>query len=406
MGLKSTFDGEKVFEIAARRTDHNIESWKDFEQIETQDKQSLLNDSKDDLLFEPKSKVLGGQTTSGTSGRMAAVMKTAADYEKEKSHNDKRLSEFFSQDSRVLILISSAWGYGILRDLRKRSIFGKIGNPYDLDYSAEIIENMNINCLFSNPSFALQIGRRLDGKDRENFKSLALGGSSLSTSARKELEDMFPRATIFKTYGTTESGSVAFQNNDISGTNKYIIDTDHHYVEILDEDGKPVKIGSEGEITITNVWKDSGIPLLRYRTGDKGVLIKENNSIFLKVLGRMTFDSIKVGGLSVYRENFETALEKVKELLKPEYQIIVEEKSEEEKAKPYLRIKAAPRTGFTKDELVRARTSEIIMENFKISDDKSWKDLADKGVFGEIKLDLVNEDYFEGKNAKVLDRRN
>lgn|GEM_PF-602557 len=406
MGFKQEVDREKLFNLASERSDRKVGSWNDFEELPTRNKQDLLENSETDVLFESDQKFLGGQTTSGTSGRMAAVMKTERDYEKEKSHNDKRLSEFFNQDSRVLILIRSAWGHGLLRDLRRKNIFGKIASPYHLDQAVEIIENMGINSLFTSPSYALQIGRRLDKKERQRFSSLALGGSGLSKPAKDELENLFPQAQIFQTYGATESGSIAFQDDKIAGTNKYIVDTDHHYVEILNEDDKPVEEGKEGEITVTNLWEKSGIPLLRYTTGDRGILINEGDRTILKVLGRMKFDSVKVGGIEIYSENFENAMQEVSELLKPEYQIIVDENSDGEKAKPYLTVKASPRTGFTKDKLVSARTKHMLMDNFKITSDKSWKDLVEKEVFAEIELDLVKDSYFEGKKPDIIDKRN
>lgn len=405
MSFKDEVDRERLFEIVSQRKEMTVDSWEDFEELETQDKRSLLKNSENDVLFDTDEKVLGGQVTSGTSGRMAAITKTKKDYEKEKQHNDLRLSRFFDKDSRVMVLIRSSWGQGILRDLREKEIFAKMGEPYDLNQSVEIVENMEIDSVFSNPSHALHLGRKLDGPERERFQYLVLGGSSLSEPARKELREKFPNATIFRTYGSTESGSVAFQDEEIAGSNKYLVDTENHYVEILDEDGNPVEEG-EGEITITNIWEGSGIPITRYRTGDRGAVVKEDGRTLLKVFGRMKFDSVKIGGLSVYSENFEKAMDEARELLKPEYQIIVEEDSDGEKTRPYLRVKALPRTGFTKDDLVRARTADILMKNFQITPEKSWKDLVEEQVFGEIELELVKENHFEGKTPEIIDKRN
>lgn len=393
---------KKLFEVASERSGKDINSWEEFKELPTIDKENILEDSESDVLFKTKEKYLGGQTTSGTSGRMAAVMKTKADYEKEKGHNKKRLPIFFDEKSRVMILISSSWGHGILRDLREEGIFGKMGNPYDLNYSAEIVENMRIDSLFCNPAFALQIGRILEREERERFETLALGGSALSKPGREELESLFQNADIHKCYGSTESGSVAYQRERESGTNKYVIDTDHHYVEILDKEGNEVKTGEEGEITITNLWENSGIPLLRYRTGDRGLITEQG---LLEVMGRLEFDSVKIGGLTVYSENFENAMREVSELLKPEYQVIVKEEKEGENVKPYFIVKAAPRTGFTKDDLVKARTEERLMEEFKITPEKSWKDMAENSVFGRIKIELVEEEYFDESTPSIVDHR-
>ncbi|WP_309116504.1 hypothetical protein [Saccharothrix sp.] len=46
---------------------------------------------------------------------------------------------------------------------------------------------------------------------------------------------------------------------------------DHFLVEAIDEDGRPVPDGTPGELVFTTLTK-TGMPLLRYRTGDIATL--------------------------------------------------------------------------------------------------------------------------------------
>jgi phenylacetate-CoA ligase len=83
----------------------------------------------------------------------------------------------------------------------------------------------------------------------------------------------------------------------------------HHHpeliiVEVLDDNGKPVKAGIPGEVTITTLGIE-GMPLLRYRTGDVAAYYNEpcgckRNTLRLgPVVGRKQ-QMIKLKGTTIY----------------------------------------------------------------------------------------------------------
>ncbi|MFU8806088.1 MAG: hypothetical protein ACNA8W_19910 [Bradymonadaceae bacterium] len=67
-------------------------------------------------------------------------------------------------------------------------------------------------------------------------------------------------------YSTTETGPIAFSAPDGRGMLTFAPDL---FVEIVDADGFPVGDGDWGEITVTG-GRNPYLPLLRYRTGDRG----------------------------------------------------------------------------------------------------------------------------------------
>lgn len=114
----------------------------------------------------------------------------------------------------------------------------------------------------------------------------------LTAEARKLLEKAFG-ARVYNQYGLAECGTVASE----CPHGRMHINAERFIVEIL-RDGLPVPPGEEGEITLTDL-KNYSFPLIRYGTGDLGVLAKERCTcgrelpVLEKVSGR-TVDLIDV----------------------------------------------------------------------------------------------------------------
>lgn len=93
------------------------------------------------------------------------------------------------------------------------------------------------------------------------------GSSALDERVRKETESFF-RSKVFNAYGLTEFGMVASECRYQDGLH---IDSGSVLVEVLGEDGNTVEDGEDGELVLSSV-SNKAMPLLRYRTGDKGSL--------------------------------------------------------------------------------------------------------------------------------------
>jgi len=93
----------------------------------------------------------------------------------------------------------------------------------------------------------------------------------LFPEVRARIEDVF-QAPVFNRYGSREVGDVACNCKTSPGLH---LIPDIHYVEIVDDEGKEVKLGETGEIIIT-LLTNYTMPLIRYKIGDRGILSNKN----------------------------------------------------------------------------------------------------------------------------------
>ena len=89
----------------------------------------------------------------------------------------------------------------------------------------------------------------------------------LSPRVKEEAEAMYG-CPVIDWYSTTETGPIAFSAPDGEGMLWAAPDL---YVEVVDEEGRALPEGEWGEILVTG-GRNPYLPLLRYRTGDRGRL--------------------------------------------------------------------------------------------------------------------------------------
>jgi phenylacetate-CoA ligase len=100
-------------------------------------------------------------------------------------------------------------------------------------------------------------------------KALISVSMSLSPALRRLLEERFA-CPVLDVYSLNEAGPVGVFDANAGG---HVLLQPRLYVETLGSDGRPVDAGQRGEITLTGGFNFC-LPLLRYRTGDHGVLLQ------------------------------------------------------------------------------------------------------------------------------------
>jgi phenylacetate-CoA ligase len=92
-------------------------------------------------------------------------------------------------------------------------------------------------------------------------------GELLTGAGRREITATFG-GSLYDIYGTSETKEIAWE---CSAGSRHI-NADVVHVEILEENGALAPPGTEGEIVVT-VLVNRAMPLIRYRTGDRGALL-------------------------------------------------------------------------------------------------------------------------------------
>jgi phenylacetate-CoA ligase len=89
---------------------------------------------------------------------------------------------------------------------------------------------------------------------------------------------------IVNEYGASELDLIAFENTK----NKWQVNSETIFVEVLDENNQPVPNGKEGKIVITSLYNKAH-PFIRYEIGDVGILDEKSTfkkPILKKLIGR------------------------------------------------------------------------------------------------------------------------
>lgn len=105
---------------------------------------------------------------------------------------------------------------------------------------------------------------------------------ALSLGLRRLLEQRFG-CPVLDIYSLNEVGPVAV-HDDLAGG--HLLLQPRLYVELLDDDGRPVAAGERGEVTVTGGFNFC-LPLLRYRTGDHaGLAFGPDGPLLVDLAGR------------------------------------------------------------------------------------------------------------------------
>ncbi|RLL40612.1 phenylacetate--CoA ligase family protein [Oceanobacillus piezotolerans] len=152
---------------------------------------------------------------------------------------------------------------------------GKGGYMAPVDKSLELLKEYQATVLATTPSYAALLVEESEkygiqiGKDIR-LKKIWLTGEGCSSTFRERLEKWWGCEVSFF-YGSTECGVIGVE---CSKHNGYHIMEGHVKVEIIDpESGKVLPHGRTGEIVVTTLLRE-GMPMVRYRSGDLGVLRK------------------------------------------------------------------------------------------------------------------------------------
>ncbi|OGU12182.1 MAG: CoF synthetase [Geobacteraceae bacterium GWC2_58_44] len=253
--------------------------------------------------------------TSGTTGKPVAMLQSAADLERLAYNEEISFrGAGFTRDDRVLVAaaLDRCFMAGLAYFLGLTRIGATVirGGSSGAGLLAELVKSCRPSAIVGVPSLILAVGERLqqDGIDPSGLgitRLVCIGEpvrrQDLLLSPLGERLEKIWSSPVFGTYASTEMATSFTDCGEGAGGHLH---PDLIALEIVDEEGAPVHPGSFGEVVATPLGV-TGMPLLRFRTGDIATLHLEpcpcgrNTPRLGPVLGRKS-QMLKCRGTTVY----------------------------------------------------------------------------------------------------------
>lgn len=133
-------------------------------------------------------------------------------------------------------------------------------------YYVEYMEKIRPDFMRGYPSVIYRLAQYIDEHQIKlgfSFLGIELTSESVFEYQIEYIEKVF-QTKVFLQYGHTEAAIFAYSYDE---SHKYRCSPLYGHVEILDQNGKHVKVGETGEVVVTS-YSNFAMPFLRYRTGD------------------------------------------------------------------------------------------------------------------------------------------
>lgn len=255
-----------------------IRNLKEVENIPFTTEETILHQpEKLQLLSLSKIKRIVSDTSTGTTHLPKRIFYTENDQALTVEFFAWGLSEIMHTDRSVCIMMphnqDGSLGKLIeqaLAIIEQKGLILQKDWTYDELYS--FIKEQNCGYLIGLPGHILTFSRWLRAR-RITLKmdGILVSADSCPKWMKEQIEDYFS-CKVWNHYGSRESGlGGGVDCSAFAGMHLRECDL---YVEIIDKTGKVLEDGKVGEIVITTFGREA-MPLLRYRTKDKGALISK-----------------------------------------------------------------------------------------------------------------------------------
>jgi phenylacetate-CoA ligase len=309
---------------------HDVGGWDDFERLPLTSKADLLADQEANPPFGtnltyPMDRFVRLHQTSGSSGdQPLRWLDTAESWEwwlRIWADHVYRAAGVKAGD-RVFFAFSFGPFIGFWSAFGGAQRLGALcisGGAMTSEQRLRSMLDVGATVLLSTPTYALrladaahELGLDLRGSDLRVTIHAGEPGASIPAT-RAAIEEAFG-ATCFDHTGMTELGPTGFSCSQRDGI--HLIESEFIF-EVVDADGQP---SDEGELVATNLGR-WGMPLIRYRTGDRVSLSREQcpcGSPFVKLIGGIqgrVDDMFTVRGVNLFPAQVEDIVRRYPEVV-------------------------------------------------------------------------------------------
>jgi phenylacetate-CoA ligase len=311
-----------------------IESLDDVGRIPFTTKEDLRANYPFGMFAVPMHDIVRVHASSGTTGQVTVVGYTAGDI---KTWAELLARTLACAGGTADDIVQVCYGYGLFT--------GGLGVHYGVERlgataipmsggntkrQVTVMVDFGSTMIASTPSYALYMAEVAAEMgvtpDQLKLKAGVFGAEPWSDSMRGELEKALGLKAI-DIYGLSEVIGPGVASECLEQHGLHVFE-DNFLVECIDpETGMAVPDGSQGELVFTTINKE-GIPVLRYRTRDVSMLIREDCACgrtmkkMARVFGR-TDDMLIVRGVNVFPSQIEQVLCEI-EGTEPHYQLVID----------------------------------------------------------------------------------
>ncbi|HEX5387856.1 MAG TPA: AMP-binding protein [Gemmatimonadales bacterium] len=200
--------------------------------------------------------------------------------------------------------------------MERLGVFRRISVMQPVERMAEKLAAHRPAAVYGPPSALLAAGRALSGTGRMlSVRAVFASGEPLHASTRAEVAAAYG-APVLDVYGSAETKEIAWEC--LAGGRH--VNADVLHVEIVRPDGRVASTGEEGEILVS-VLVNRAMPLLRYATGDRGVLQPGQCACgsplpLLELVSGREADARELDGRRVAANGLTAAMERVEGLVR------------------------------------------------------------------------------------------
>lgn len=157
-----------------------------------------------------------------------------------------------------------------------------------VDDFIELYNNKNL-VIYGVASYLVELAKQLARKNHQiTFRAAIASGEALSDIQKEFVEERL-KCPVSRCYTTREQGWIAQEClND-----GFHINTEWCYLEVVDDNGRPVPLGKEGRIVITT-FDNEVMPFIRYDTDDIGKILPQS-CLCGRTLPLIKFSGRKIG---------------------------------------------------------------------------------------------------------------
>jgi len=387
---------------------NDVKSFEDISKIPFTSSDNLENPEK--FFAVPESNFVKIFSSSRTTGKPKRIYFTKNDLDRQISGltTGMRLLYEIQQVDRVRLTYDHGYGmddwgvrYCLENAIQKLGAIGVItSSRLAANQEFQLLTAYNISMIMGTPSYLHSLScdmEKLYDLSSLNIKKIMVGTEPLPKSIRKKLEKIW-NTDVFQGYGLTEMcTSVAGECKEKDGM--HLTESDF-YAEVIDpKSGDVLEDEEVGEIVFTTLSRE-GMPLIRYRTHDLGLIISDECSCGLpfrrmKIKGR-TDRMITIGsGDNIYPNAFDGALFSVSSVI--DYQIILDRKIDKD------HVTAVDETNSI-DDKTKKEIAAAIMKLPEIDNG-----VRESKTIEKIEIQLVKPHTLDRKSVKarrVIDNRN